>query len=346
MTIEASSITIGPSVTDRSERYREQAPSGADIVLDLTGAIIAIRNGEPVVLALDGEDRPGASADALPSGSLIPGAHASLEAGIRECVRNRTGLELGYVEQLCTFGDQGPVADVEEPRLVSVGYLALMLGTDRPPHAICSWRRVYDYFPWEDWRSNRPSVLVADIEPRLRAWAEARAASESPVQDQRERLTIAFGLDGARWDDERVLERYELMTEAGLVHEAHTRRDPRLGRQPTNSFGRPMANNHRRVLAAALGRLRAKIRYRPVVFELMDSEFTLFDLQKTVEAILGPHLHKQNFRRLVESVGLVEPTGDIRTHTGGRPAKLYRFRREVLLERPAPGVRIKAVARG
>ena len=100
------------------------------------------------------------------------------------------------------------------------------------------------------------------------------------------------------------------------------------------------------MLAAAIGRLRAKIRYRPVVFELMQAEFTLFDLQKTVEAILGPNLHKQNFRRLVESVGLVEPTGEIRTHTGGRPARLYRFRREVLLERPAPGVRVKAVARG
>ena len=47
----------------------------------------------------------------------------------------------------------------------------------------------------------------------------------------------------------------------------------------------------------------------------------------------------------VESAGLVEPTGDVRVKTGGRPAKLYRFRREVLLERPAPGVRIKA-ARG
>ena len=78
-----------------------------------------------------------------------------------------------------------------------------------------------------------------------------------------------------------------------------------------------MHPEHRRMLAAAIGRLRAKIRYRPVVFELMQAEFTLFDLQKTVEAVLGPNLHKQNFRRLVESVGLVEPTGEIRTHTGG-----------------------------
>ena len=102
-----------------------------------------------------------------------------------------------------------------------------------------------------------------------------------------------------------------------------------------------MRFDHRRILATAIGRVRAKIKYRPVVFELMPDEFTLFELQKTVEAILGPHLHKQNFRRLVEGAGLVEPTGEVKMRTGGRPAKLYRFRREVLLERPAPGVRVK-----
>ena len=69
---------------------------------------------------------------------------------------------------------------------------------------------------------------------------------------------------------------------------------------------------------------------------MMPEVFTLFELQKTVEAILGPHLHKQNFRRLVESGGLVEPTGDYRFRTGGRPAQLYRFRRDVLMERSRP----------
>ena len=93
-------------------------------------------------------------------------------------------------------------------------------------------------------------------------------------------------------------------------------------------------------MSISIGRIRAKIKYRPVVFELMPDEFTLFELQKTVEAILGPHLHKQNFRRLVESAGLVEATGEVRVKTGGRPARLYQFRRKVLLERPAPGVRV------
>jgi hypothetical protein len=99
-----------------------------------------------------------------------------------------------------------------------------------------------------------------------------------------------------------------------------------------------MALDHRRILATALGRLRGKIRYRPVVFELLPAAFTLLQLQRTVEALAGLRLHKQNFRRLVETAGLVEGTGQIESRTGGRPAELFRFRREVLRERLAPGV--------
>ena len=71
-----------------------------------------------------------------------------------------------------------------------------------------------------------------------------------------------------------------------------------------------MRFDHRRILATAISRLRAKLKYRPVVFELMPAEFTLTELQRTVEAISGRHLHQQNFRRLVENGALVEPTGD------------------------------------
>ena len=66
----------------------------------------------------------------------------------------------------------------------------------------------------------------------------------------------------------------------------------------------------------------------------------LTELQQTVESIFGRSVHKQNFRRLVEKAELVEPTGATSTETGGRPAALFRFRREVLAERPAPGLRV------
>jgi hypothetical protein len=113
-----------------------------------------------------------------------------------------------------------------------------------------------------------------------------------------------------------------------------------LARTTLPALGDPMRFDHRRILATAIARLRAKLKYRPVVFELMPREFTLTELQRTVEAISGRRLHKQNFRRLVETAALVEPTGQSTAATGGRPAALYRFRREVVQERPAPGLRL------
>jgi hypothetical protein len=61
-----------------------------------------------------------------------------------------------------------------------------------------------------------------------------------------------------------------------------------------------------------------------------------------VEALSGIRLHKPNFRRLVEQQGLVEDTGAVTLETGGRPARLVRFRREALVERPAPGLHVRA----
>ncbi len=178
-------------------------------------------------------------------------------------------------------------------------------------------------FPWEDWRKGRPEILSAEIEPRLREWAQRPALRSAPVGPCRARIASASAsaLDGGAWDEEKVLDRFELLYEAGLVEEA--RRDGREAALSLASamprLGAPMQFDHRRILATAIGRVRAKIKYRPVIFELMPDDFTLFELQKTVEAILGPHLHKQNFRRLVESAGLVEPTGR-REDADGRPA--------------------------
>ena len=107
------------------------------------------------------------------------------------------------------------------------------------------------------------------------------------------------------------------------------------------ALGRPLVLDHRRIAAAALERLRGKLTYRPVVFEVLPECFTLSRLQQVVEAFAGQALHKQNFRRLVALANLVEPTGEADPKTGGRPAELYRFRREVLRERPAPGLGLR-----
>ena len=129
--------------------------------------------------------------------------------------------------------------------------------------------------------------------------------------DRSQRLRIAFGRDGAAWDEEKVLERYELLCEAGLAGEAAANGDSGRARlaAAAEAVRIPCSAITRRVLASAIGELRRSVKCEPVIFELMPDVFTLFELQKTVEAILGPHLHKQNFRRLVEGGGLVEPTG-------------------------------------
>src|SRR6202040_466286 len=180
-------------------------------------------------------------------------------------------------------------------------------------------------------RESRPEIIERDIFPELTRWAAQTEQPDSTrALSRKDRVRLYFGTEGAQWDEERVLDRYELLYEAGLIEEA--RRDGRpaaLARGALPSLGEPMRFDHRRILATAIARLRAKLKYRPVVFELMPDEFTLTELQRTVEAISGRRLHKQNFRRLVESTALVEPTGESKTATGGRPAALFRFRREV-----------------
>src|SRR5258708_13013364 len=101
----------------------------------------------------------------------------------------------------------------------------------------------------------------------------------------------------------------------------------------------------RRIVASGSGGLRGKIKYRPVVFELMPPAFTLLQLQRTVEALSGVRLHKQNFRRLVEQQGLVEETGEISAATGGRPPRLVGVCPAGWLWRPPPAGRERPARR-
>jgi hypothetical protein len=295
----------------------------ASVEIGLNAAIVAVADNEPVALIIRGEADVAGATDGLPFGPFSPLEHRTFEIGLRDWVRAQTGVELGYAEQLYTFGDRGrseKTGDVG-PHVVSIGYLALTEAKSSLKLARGSWHSWYHYFPWEDWRKGRPAILDHTIEPRLRDWASrpiTHTASMRPISRQ-ERVRICFGFDGASWDEEKVLERFELLYDAGLVDEAaRDGRDTAKTWQERPRLGTPMRFDHRRILATAIGRVRAKIKYRPVSFELMPGEFTLYELQRTGEASLGPHLHKQNFRRLVEGAVLVE-----------------------LLERPAPGVRVK-----
>ncbi|WP_455964679.1 NUDIX hydrolase [Methylorubrum aminovorans] len=301
----------------------------------LVAVIVAATDGEPRALTVQVGGQAKGRETALPAGPLVP-EHATLERGLRAWVEQQTHQRLGYVEQLYTFGDRDREDGQHGVHLLSVAYLALVRELRPAGLAEAAWRNWYRYLPWEDFREGRPPAL-AEIEPRLMAWVAA--ATDPKLRRLREdRVGLSFGIGGA-WNEERVLERYELLFEAGLIPEASGQNGAAVP-DDLAITGQPMAHDHRRVLATAIGRLRGKIKYRPVVFELMPPAFTLLQLQRTVEALSGTRLHKQNFRRLVAQQGLVEETEALTSGNAGRPARLVRFRREVLLERPAPGVRL------
>jgi hypothetical protein len=295
---------------------------------ELIAVLVAVTSGQPRVLTIrDGR--------ALPSGPFELG-HRSLQAGLRAWVEEQTHHPLGYVEQLYTFADRDRTGDGGR-RTVSISYLGLTREMEVAGAQDVGWRDWYGYFPWEDHRAGPPPILADAVEPRLRDWTEA-APDPARQGERRLRAAITFGLDGRAWNEELVLQRYELLYEAGVVPEAWRDRDCSSG-QEQSAPGLPMASDHRRILATAVARLRAKIKYRPVVFELMPDSFTLLQLQRAVEGVAGRPVHKQNFRRLVEQQELVEETGAMAADTGGRPAKLFRFRREVLADRAVAGTK-------
>jgi hypothetical protein len=311
------------------------------VLVGLNAVIVAVSGETPRVLTVDRAEHalatpramrkgPGRPWPALPFGPLDPAGDPTLERGLRGWVRRQAGLDLGYVEQLYTFGDRDRESK-GDARVLSVAYLALVRESALAGAGEAHWRDVYSFLPWEDGRERGADAPLRAIRTRLEAFV---AAAPDPAQRaaRRERVDICFGGRGAVRDPDRVLERYELLYEAGLVAEAHP------GRSGPEDLGQPMAADHRRMLATALGRLRGKLRYRPVVFELLPDTFTLLRLQQVAEALAGNRLHKQNFRRLVAAAGLVVGTGQREARTGGRPAELFRFRRAVLRERRAPGV--------
>ena len=296
------------------DAYPETAANTQSIV-ELVPVLIAITNGSLRVLTV-------AQGTLLPNGLLAPFRH-SLQAGVRMWVAKQTSQPMGYVEQLYTFVDTRRQNEQGMPVLY-VSYLGLVReAADSILHPDAKWQDCYDYFPWEDLRTDggQRDAIVS----RLRIWANS-ADTEEVRQKRLKRIHLCWGVEPENWSEEYVLQRYEMLYESGLIAEA-------TELQENFDFaltGQPMRHDHRRVLATALSRLRAKIKYRPVIFELMPPEFTLLQLQNSVEAISGRLLHKQNFRRQIQQQNLIEPSDTGVSGSKGRPAQLYRFRDDVL----------------
>ena len=314
-----NATTTSPAPASSAPASPNPGPAGT-VAAELIAVLVAVTDGDPRVLTVE-------DGAALPSGPFVSG-HRSLQAGLRTWVEQQTHHPLGYVEQLYTFADRGRSAQDPALRAISISYLGLTREARTEGEAGASWQSWYRYFPWEDRRE--PDTAVADaLAGPLGAWADA-APDAALRYDRQRRIAINFGVAPQSWNEELVLQRYETLWEAGLVPESGGATAP----------GQQMAHDHRRILATGIARLRGKIKYRPVVFELMPPWFSLGQLQGAVEALAGRRLHKQNFRRLIAQQALVEETGGVATETGGRPAKLFRFRRAVIVERAMAGTKL------
>jgi len=321
------------------------------VLIDLSAAIINLREDEPVCCLVGGQD---GLPKRLPFGPFFPPEHRTMEIGLRQWVREQVGVGLGHVEQLYTFGDRGRhlSPQLDRDHVVSVGYLALTRFVQTENNEIDvsnaqnnerQWGRIYEFFPFEDWRNGRPAIIDSVLLPAIKEWC-FHIPDENLRAEKERRVSIAFGTLKNNWDEELVLERYELLYEAGLVPEALT--DERIEKYHASSIndnptilGKPLQLDHRRILATALGRLRGKMKYRPVIFDLVPKLFTLGQLQAASEAILGVSLHKQNFRRMTEKSNMLESTGKI-ARARGRPAELFCLRQGARLEGTYSGLRL------
>ncbi|MHA3055169.1 hypothetical protein E0H77_02345 [Acinetobacter sp. ANC 4633] len=294
---------------------------------ELVAVLIAVTNFSARVLTIQ-------DGTLLPFGPLTP-IHHSLQAGARAWVQQQTEQPLGYMEQLYTFVDIKRSQDSGHP-VVYISYLGLVKEVDEQNLKLAAkWHDWYEYFPWEDRRSKDAEQVCQKILPKIQNWVDS-AASVYLRQARQQRMNLCWGLSNYDWLEENTLLRYELMYEVGLIAES-----PYYdGRLPESITGKAMHNHHRRVLATAMSRLRSKLQYRPVIFELMPPEFTLYQLQQSIQALSGVELHKQNFRRLIHNQNLVEPTGKEAIPERGRPAQLYRFKENVLQESLLSGYKL------
>lgn len=90
-----------------------------------------------------------------------------------------------------------------------------------------------------------------------------------------------------------------------------------------------LAFDHKKILQIAIDRVRAKIRYQPIGFELLDKKFPFADLEKLYMTLLDRTIDRRNFTKKILSLDLLEDTGELSTSTGaGRPSKIYQFNKK------------------
>ncbi len=219
------------------------------VAVDMT--VLTVAGGHLYALLMRRDEPPQQGLWSLPGGFV--GIGESLDDAAQRVLRDKTGLEGVYSEQLYTFGDPG-----RDPRtrIIAVAYVALVAAEQLADHTLARLR-----VPWE-------------------------GETGGPV---------------------------EALGEAGAALE--------------------LAFDHGAILGTAVKRLRGKLDYAPIGFQLLPLRFTLRQLQAIHETILGRQLNKPSFRRRMLASGQLEATGTLEQGTHFRPAELYRYLQRPDLER-------------
>jgi hypothetical protein len=327
-------------MSERIAPMVDRRPSYGGFAVELAACLLSVEGDEPVVLIDEGTTNEAR----FPSVAFDPGAHDCLDLGVRDWLHENTGLELGKLEQVHTARRSGAGSGIGEScSALSIGFLGLVPPQQRTQVTRGTWRRCLDFMPWED-RRRRGGLTGHErvgqfLLSRLHA---ATLAGEQSLERQSRRIRSAFGLDSTPWDEAATLERCALVQNS-VPYTSEPGGLPYVEGMTLETIMPPrMVVDHLQILASAIGRLRTRLRVRPIAMDLVPPVFTLLDLQRSAEAILGPSLHKQNFRRYVEGAGVIEATGTMRQQTGGRPAQLFRFRREGMSERRLASRRLAA----
>jgi 8-oxo-dGTP diphosphatase len=108
-------------------------------------------------------------------------------------------------------------------------------------------------------------------------------------------------------------------------HSVHAATDARSAAWFSATEVPPLAFDHAEILRVAHDRLRGKVRYQPVGFELLPRKFTMRQLQRLYETILGRALDKRNFRKKILGMNLLQELDEVETGVAHRAARLYRF---------------------
>jgi len=173
-----------------------------------------------------------------------------------------------------------------------------------------------------------PGGFVNKSEP-LEAAARRELHEETGARDVYLEQLYTFGEPGRDPRGRVIMVAYFALVPAPLIVEAGS--DARDARWWSVYKLPRLAFDHDRIIKYALQRLRYKLEYTAVGFQLLPPQFTLTELQKAYEVVLGETLDKRNFRRRILEANILEETGQF-TESRGRPAKFYRFRDDAVAE--------------